>query len=176
MNQINFIRHKPSAYIPYLNQYIKEFDDGCLNIQGIEFGIELEEGLSVLKEALTYLKNCKGDLKPLLFNNYLRKAAQDHFNDIAPKGLTTHFSSDKKTTYKERIEKHCRWGGSIFEAILYGFERPSAKDVVLAMIIDDGFKNRPHRNNLMNPDHREFAIVHGSHMTANFCYIALYAA
>jgi uncharacterized protein YkwD len=47
----------------------------------------------------------------------LEKAALDHYLDIAPKGIVSHTSSDGKTTYKERIEKHAKWGGSIFEAI-----------------------------------------------------------
>ena len=56
-------------------------------------------------------------LKEVKFNDLLSKAAQDHYLDIAPKGIVSHTSSDGKTTYKERIEKHAKWGGSIFEAI-----------------------------------------------------------
>lgn len=79
----------------------------------------------------------------------LEKAAVDHYLDIAPKGLISHVSSDGKKTYKERIEKHAAWGGTIFESILYGLKKPTAQDVVLAWIIDDGFKKRPHRNILV---------------------------
>jgi uncharacterized protein YkwD len=56
-------------------------------------------------------------LKEVKFNDLLSKAAQDHYLDIAPKGIVSHTSSDGKTTYKERIEKHAKWGGSIFESI-----------------------------------------------------------
>ena len=50
------------------------------------------------------------------FNVNLEKAAMDHYVDIASKGITSHQSSDGKS-YKDRIEKHAEWGGSISEAI-----------------------------------------------------------
>lgn len=56
----------------------------------------------------------------------MEKAALDHYLDIAPKGKVSHVSSDGKTTYKERIEKHAAWGGTIFESILYGLKKPTA--------------------------------------------------
>lgn len=86
-------------------------------------------------------------------NDLLELAAVDHYLDIAPKGLASHTSSDGKRTYKDRIEKHATWGGGIFEAILYGYKKPRARDVVLAWVIDDGFKSRTHRKNLFNAAH-----------------------
>jgi uncharacterized protein YkwD len=58
-----------------------------------------------------------GVLKPLKLNQHLHNAALDHFKDIAPRGLTSHKSSDGKKNYKDRIEKHAMWGGTIFEGI-----------------------------------------------------------
>ena len=60
--------------------------------------------------------------------------------DIGPKGLLSHAGSDK-STYRDRIERHCRWGGSIFEAIDYG-EKESAREVVIAWLVDDGVPKR----------------------------------
>jgi uncharacterized protein YkwD len=58
-------------------------------------------------------------LKPVKENSYLNLSAVDHYLDIAPKGLTSHTSSDGKSSYSDRISKHCVWGGSIFEIIQY---------------------------------------------------------
>jgi len=115
-------------------------------------------------------------LKELKYNDLLGKAAIDHYIDIASKGLTSHISSDGKTNYKQRIERHAVWGGSIFEAILYGQEKPSPKDVLLALVIDDGFASRIHRKNIFNSDHSQVAVVAGAHSSAGFCYIALFAS
>jgi len=103
-------------------------------------------------------------------------AGVDHYVDIAPKGLASHTSSDGKRTYKDRIEKHASWGGAIFEAILYGHKQPRPRDVVLAWVIDDGFKSRAHRKNLFNGTHKEISIIAGPHSSAEFCYIAIFAS
>ena len=95
----------------YLKEYIETLEDGCINLPNCDFSIIIDEGAKHLQETLKFLKTFKGGLKPLEFNSDLNSAAQDHFRDIAPKGLTTHFSSDGVSTYKERIEKYCSWGG-----------------------------------------------------------------
>ena len=95
------------------------------------------------------MQSLSGGLNPIQHNSFLEKAAIDHYLDIAPKGRVSHVSSDGKTTYRDRIEKHAAWGGSIFESILYGRPKPAAKDVVIAWVIDDGFEKRPHRNTLV---------------------------
>ena len=114
-------------------------------------------------------------LKEVKFNHLLEKAAADHYQDIAANGIASHKSSDGKTTYKERIERHATWGGSIFEAILYGPAKPNPRDVVLAWVIDDGFKTRSHRKNLFNSLMNEVAIVAGPHLATEFCYVGVFA-
>ena len=106
----------------------------------------------------------------------LRKAGVDHYIDIASTGIASHKSSDGKRNYKDRIEKYAAWGGAIFEAILYGPKKPHARDVVLALVIDDGFEARTHRKNLFYSEHGEVALVAGDHSTADFCYVALFAS
>lgn len=159
LTEINKLRDKPSVYVEHLNEYIENLSDGCLNISGVPFSIALEEGPAVLTETLKYLRNHKGGLPPLQLNKYLYQAAQDHLDDIGPRGITSHVSSDKKTSYKERVEKHSAWGGCLFEAMMYGYHRPTAQDVVLNWLIDDGFKKRQHRQSLLCENHKEFAIV-----------------
>jgi uncharacterized protein YkwD len=58
-------------------------------------------------------------LPDLEWSDPLQKAATDHLLDIGPKGLLSHQGSDK-SNYKDRIERYCKWGGSIFESIDYG--------------------------------------------------------
>jgi len=114
-------------------------------------------------------------LKELNMNNLLEKAGVDHYKDMAANGIISHKSSDNKTTYKERIERYAAWGGSIFEAILYGPSKPSPRDVALAWVIDDGFKERTHRKNIFNSMHSQVAIVAGPHPKTEFCYIGVFA-
>ena len=89
------------------------------------------------------------------------QAAEDHLNDIGPKGLLSHTGSNK-STYKDRIEKYCKWGGSIFEAIHYG-PKEQARDVVVSWLVDDGVPKRTHRTNIMGNDLKLCGIASGNH-------------
>ena len=91
----------------------------------------------------------------------LEHAAFDHLCDIGPKGLLSHQGSNK-SSYRDRIEKHCQWGGTIFEAIDYGLHS-SAKEVVISWLIDDGVPKRLHRNNILSGDNRYCAVACGPH-------------
>lgn len=48
--------------------------------------------------------------------------------------------------------------------------------MVLAWVIDDGFKSRNHRKNIFNANHREVSIIAGEHSTAEFCVVAIFAS
>ena len=104
----------------------------------------------------------------------LCRAAEDHVADIGPKGILSHTGSDK-SSYKVRVERHCKWGGSIFEAINYG-PREQAKDVVISWVVDDGVPKRVHRTNLLSPELKQIGIACGPHKTAQFCNVAVFAA
>ena len=79
------------------------------------------------------------------------------------------------STYKDRIEKYCRWGGSIFQALDFG-PRDAPIEVVISWIVDDGNPKRTSRSNLLSVKQRHFAASFGSHMDAENCCIGIYAA
>jgi len=92
-------------------------------------------------------------------------AAEDHYSDIGDKGLLSHKGSDG-STYKDRIEKYCRWGGGIFEAMDFG-HRQSAEEVVVAWLVDDGVEKRTHRNSILEPRLIFIGVAKGSHSVAD---------
>ena len=94
-------------------------------------------------------------------------------DDIGAKGLLSHAGSNK-STYKERIEKYCKWGGSIFEAMSFG-PRDNAKDIVVAWLVDDGVPKRSNRTSLTSTDLHEIGIASGSHTQAENCNVAVFA-
>ena len=94
-------------------------------------------------------------------------------DDIGPKGLLSHAGSNK-CTYKERIEKYCKWGGSIFEAMSFG-PRDHAKDVVIGWLVDDGVPKRSHRISITSGDLHEIGIASGAHEKADNCNVAVFA-
>jgi hypothetical protein len=85
-------------------------------------------------------------LEPLFDNEFLSKACQDHLEGTLLKAdKPAQLSSKGKdgTIYKDRIERHCQWGGGIFEALDFA-PRFDAQDVVVAWLVDDGNKKRTH--------------------------------
>lgn len=92
------------------------------------------------REAIEALKGVKGSLSELEWSPELEKAALDHLGDIGSKGLLSHTGSDK-SSYRDRVERYCRWGGSLFEAIDYG-PKHMAREVVIAWLVDDGVPKR----------------------------------
>jgi len=87
-------------------------------------------------------------LPPLKWCDFLEKAAIDHQTDLSKTGELSGVGSDG-STYKERIERYCRWGGSIFQAIDFG-ERKNPAEVVIAWLVDDGNSKRTGRSNLLS--------------------------
>ena len=65
------------------------------------------EGDAVFKEAILFLKSLPS-LPPLQWDENLCKSAQEHVNDIGPKGLLLYQSSDG-TEPEDRIAKYRFW-------------------------------------------------------------------
>ena len=63
----------------------------------------------------------------------------------------------------------------MFEAIDYS-TRETAKDVVLAWLIDDGVPKRSNRLNLLSKENAYCALASGSHITAESCTVSMFAA
>ena len=79
------------------------------------------------------------------------------------------------SSYKQRIEKYCRWGGSIFQTIDFG-ERKEAIEVIISWLVDDGNPKRTSRTNLLSVKQRYFAASFGPHKEADNCCVGVYAA
>lgn len=114
------------------------------------------------------------DLAPLTWNEHLERAAADHQQDMTATGSMSGAGSDG-TTYKDRIERYCRWGGAIFQAIDFG-ERREPVEVVVAWLVDDGNPKRTSRTNLLSKVHKHFAASLGTHPEADNCCVGIYSA
>ena len=89
-------------------------------------------------------------------------------------GEFSHKGSDQ-STYKDRIERYCRWGGSIFEAMDFAV-RDDPNDIVISWLVDDGNAKRSTRSNLLSTAHKHFAASYGGHLESENCCVALLAA
>ena len=119
------------------------------------------EGDNVFKEAINFLKSLP-PLKPLQWDENLCKSAQEHVNDIGPKGLLLYQSSDG-TEPEDRIAKYGNYVDSLGENIDFGPN--DAIGVIISLTLDDGEEERPHRENLFKQDYQKVGIACGPHKT-----------
>ena len=119
------------------------------------------EGDNVFKEAITFLKSLQ-PLKPLQWDQNLARSAQEHVDDIGPKGLLLYQSSDG-TEPEDRISKYGNYVESLGENIDFGPN--DAMGVIISLTLDDGEEERPHRENLFKQDYQKIGIACGPHKT-----------
>ena len=119
------------------------------------------EGDNVFKEAIQFLKSLP-PLKPLQWDENLCRSAQEHVDDIGPKGLLLYQSSDG-TEPEDRISKYGNYVESLGENIDFGPN--DAMGVIISLTLDDGEEERPHRENLFKQDYQKVGIACGPHKT-----------
>ena len=119
------------------------------------------EGDNVFKEAIQFLKSLT-PLKPLQWDQNLARSAQEHVDDIGPKGLLLYQSSDG-TEPEDRISKYGTYVDSLGENIDFGPN--DAMGVIISLTLDDGEEERPHRENLFKQDYQKVGIACGPHKT-----------
>ena len=144
-NLLNEFRSNPRELAHHLEK-LKKYLDKKTNIlsEPNKIKIQMIEGEKVFNDAIKYLKKLPS-LPPLEWDDVLSKSAQEHVNDIGPKGLLTYQSSDGKDL-EERITKYGKYLENLGENIDFG---PNDEiDIIVSMTLDDGEIERPHRNNL----------------------------
>lgn len=92
----NKIRMNPNSFIKTLEKSVKRFKKHILMSEDGTSGMETSEGPSAYYEAINCLKTQKA-LPPFKYSIQLEKAAQDHINDIGPKGMTSSIGSGKNS-------------------------------------------------------------------------------
>ena len=121
--------------------------------------IQMVEGDQVFKEAIQFLKSLP-PLPPLSWDANLAQSAQEHVNDIGPKGLLLYQSSDG-TEPEDRIAKYGNYTEPLGENIDFGPN--DAMGVIVSLTLDDGEEQRPHRENLFKDDFKKIGIACGPH-------------
>ena len=161
-NLINKFRANPKELARHLER-LKKYLDTSTNIlsEPDKIQIQMVEGEEVFNEAINYLKSLR-PLEPLQWEDALAASAQEHVDDIGPKGLLLYQSSDG-TEPEDRITKYGNYIESLGENIDFG---PNDEiGVIVSLTLDDGEEERPHRDNLFKNDYKKIGIACGPHQT-----------
>lgn len=145
IREINRARHKPAVYANYLEELRAHFRGKFLILPG-RVMLQTHEGIAAVNEAIRFLRGAR-PLAPLADSPGIAMAAADHVADQA-RGAFGHAGSDRSNP-GERMNHHGTWRGTWGEDISYG--QSNARQIVIALIVDDGLPGRKHRNNIFNP-------------------------
>lgn len=168
--ELNQCRDDPRNYSNKLTNSLKYYK-GKIYQKPDRTPLETREGPENVEACSTYLKSLR-PLQSLKWSNSLYLSAQEHADDIGPKGMIGHNSSDGKEP-AERISAHCKWSGALGENISYGLA--DAEDIVISMLVDDGVLARGQRLNIMKRDHNYVGIAIGKHSEYEIVCVIVFA-
>ena len=145
VREMNLARQHPPAYAKYLEELRGHFQGNIFVLPG-STRLRTHEGVAAVDDAVRFLRAAR-PLPPLHFSPGISLAAAEHAADQAG-GAFGHAGSDRSNP-GERMNRYGIWSGRWGENISYG--KSSAREIVIALIIDDGLRARKHRKNIFNP-------------------------
>jgi uncharacterized protein YkwD len=157
IREMNLARQNPALYATFVRELRDRMSGNVLVLPG-HTRIHTKEGTAAVDEAIRFLRNAQA-LPPLAFSRGMSRAAADHCADQSGGGFG-HEGRDRSHA-GERIARYGNFRGGWAENISYG--KSSARDVVLALIIDDGLPARKHRKNIFNPSYGYAGAAFGGH-------------
>lgn len=149
LDEMNLARMEPQKYAAFVEDYKKYYDGNRLTLPGRKKAIVTIDGLAAVDEAINFLR-AQGPLPSFSTAKGICLAAKDHATEIS-KGVQGHRGSDGSTP-NDRVDRYGRWEGAIGETIVY--QVATAREMVIALIIDDGVPNRGHRRNIFDPNYK----------------------
>jgi uncharacterized protein YkwD len=157
IREMNLARQNPALYATYVQQLRSSMSGNTMVLPG-HTRIRTKEGTAAVDEAIRFLQNAQ-PLPPLAVSPGMNRAAADHCADQAGGGFG-HEGRDRSHA-GQRIARYGTFTGGWGENISYG--KSSARDVVVALIIDDGLPARKHRKNIFNPSFTFAGAAFGRH-------------
>ena len=157
VREMNLARQNPAAYAAFAEELRGRFNGRSLVLPG-GGRIFSKEGLHAVDDAIRFLKST-APLQPLALSPGMCRGAADHCADQASGGFS-HNGKDGSNP-GSRMSRYGTWASAWGENIAYG--KKSARDIVLALIIDDGQPARKHRKNIFSAKFNYAGAAYGSH-------------
>ena len=143
--ETNLVRRNPATYAKHLEAMLPRFDGKLLERPG-RVTLRTDEGAAAVREAIAALR-ARQPMPQLRWSKGLAGAAADHVRDQGPIGGLEHRGTDGSNPAR-RAERRGRWATAMAENIAYG-DNP-AREVVIQLLVDDGVRDRGHRDNILD--------------------------
>jgi uncharacterized protein YkwD len=157
VREMNMARENPALYASYVEELRSHFVGNQLVLPGGTV-VRTKEGRRALDDTIRFLRHARPE-SPLSLSPGMSHAAADHCLDQAG-GRRGHDGSDRSSP-GTRISRYGDWSGGWGENIAYG--KTNARDIIMALIIDDGLPARKHRKNIFNPKFNIAGAAYGPH-------------
>lgn len=152
--EINAARSNPALYAStYIEPLLKRFD-GASRLNYNDDFVSTKEGSMAIKECIDALKNLSS-VPPLYMEKGLHLSAQELADDLEKNRSRGNKTSSGKTA-ASRMAEHGRIIKMWNESSWYSLN--TARDIVIAMLVDDGVKKRGHRQAILNPEFTKIGI------------------
>jgi uncharacterized protein YkwD len=147
--EINLLRTQPATYADIVEAAMASMDaQGVFERGG--YSIRTVEGRAAVEEALGALRRQRS-LKPLDLNICLSYAAQLHAQHLGRTGDVGHVGAGGSTPGQRAARL---FGGNLSCGETVSAGPGTARDHVIALLIDDGVPDRGHRSALLDPSYR----------------------
>lgn len=156
--ELNLARTDPAGYSELLREYRGRIN-GTLLQQAGRMTVRLQEGRAAVDEAISFLSR-QAPLPALESSKGLSLAARDLSLDQGRTGGAGHEGSDGSTPFL-RMDRYGAWGGTAGENCSYGPD--TAREIVIALVVDDGVPSRGHRANIYSRDFLKVGVSVGAH-------------
>jgi uncharacterized protein YkwD len=157
VREMSLARQNPALYASFIEEH-RTYYQGNLIVRPGRVAFRTKEGTRAVDEAIRYLQKAT-PRAPLEFSMGMSRAAAEHCAEQAGGGMSHKGRNGSNTA--ERISRYGTWGGSWGENLACG--RSGAREIVMALIIDDGVRGRKHRDNIFNPQFNYAGAAVGTH-------------
>jgi uncharacterized protein YkwD len=157
IHEMNLARQDPALYATFLEQRRQNYCGRVYLMPG-NVRLRTHEGIRVLDDAIRFLSRTKPQ-PPLAISPGLCLAAADHCREQA--GGAMGHRGNHGSDPGNRISRYGVISQGWAENIAYG--RHTAREIVVALIVDDGVRGRGHRKNIFNPTYNVAGAAYGSH-------------
>ena len=157
VREMNLARQQPAQYALLIDELRSHLRGNLLVLPG-RAPLRTKEGTRAYDEAIQFLRRTSAQ-PALTFSPGMSRAAADHCAEQAGGGMSHRGRGGSSTA--DRINRYGASGGSWGENL--SCWRNSAREIVIALIVDDGLRSRKHRANIFGSNFGYAGAAMGAH-------------
>ncbi|PYT06730.1 MAG: CAP domain-containing protein [Acidobacteria bacterium] len=169
--ETNKVRRDPAGYAAELEGWRGRFKENRIELPASDIRIRSQEGLAALEDAIHALRRSR-PAPPLAVSKGMTLAARAHLRDMAGSGKFRHRGTDGSEVV-ERLRRYGTPKKTAGENLMAGVG--DGREVVAALLIDDGVPSRGHRSNILDREFRATGVACGPHPRYRVMCVIAYA-